>query len=151
VKVGPEAGDVARRIFQWAESNDLRIAYGRGSQDGSFQPGLDDESGYLFPFVVYTYGGVEIPFMCLLRFPQAPFDRLEKRKELQTRLTAIDGIAIPDDRLEKRPSFQLTALVGPGALEGPFSRSWSGRSTRLVALGPVALRGRCNGRECVRT
>jgi len=116
-KVGREAGDVARRIFHWAESNGLRIVYGRGSQDGSFQPGLDDETGYLFPFVVYTNGAVEIPFMWLLQFPQAPFDQLEKRKELQARLNALEGVALPDDRLEKRPSFPLAELARPNALD----------------------------------
>ena len=98
----------------------MRIAYGRGSQDGSFQPGLDDESGYLFPFIVYTYGAVEIPFMWLLRFPQAPFDRLEKRKELQARLNAHAGVSIPDDRLEKRPSFALAELARPNVLDRFF-------------------------------
>jgi hypothetical protein len=115
-KVGPEAGGVARRIFEWAEPRHLRIAYGRGSVDGSFQPGLDDETGYLFPFVVYTNGAVEITFQRMVQFPQAPFDRPDKRKELQTRLNAIDGVAIADDRLELRPSFPLAALVPDGAL-----------------------------------
>jgi hypothetical protein len=116
-KTGPEAAAVARRIFQWAEDRELRIAYGRGIVDGSFQPGLDDETGYLFPFVVYTSGAVEIQFQWMARFPQEPFGKEEKRRELQGRLNQIDGVTVPEDRLEKRPSFPLQVLEAPGALD----------------------------------
>jgi hypothetical protein len=116
-KTGVETAAVAHRIFEWAEANNFRISYGRGVNDGSFTPGLDDETGYLFPFVVYTNGAVEVPFQWLARFPQEPFGDEEKRRELQARLNDLDGVALPDDRLEKRPSFPLRALVAPGALE----------------------------------
>jgi hypothetical protein len=111
---------VAQRIFDWAEEKRLRVGFGKGINDGSFQPVLDDETGYAYPFALYTNGAVEIPFQWMLRFPQKPFDRLEKRKEFQVRLNALEGVALPDDRLEKRPSFPLQALVAPGALEAFF-------------------------------
>jgi hypothetical protein len=117
VKTGQETAAIAQRIFDWAETNELRITYGRGTNDGSFTPGLDDETGYLFPFVVYTNGAVEVQFQWLARFPQEPFGAEEKRRELQARLNQIDGVTIPDDRLEKRPSFPLEALVAPPSLE----------------------------------
>jgi hypothetical protein len=116
-KTGRETAAIAQRIFDWAETNKLRITYGRGTNDGSFTPGLDDETGYLFPFVVYTNGSVEVQFQWLARFPQEPFGAEEKRRGLQSRLNQIDGVAIPDDRLEKRPSFPLKVLAAPGALE----------------------------------
>lgn len=116
-KTGAETAAVAHRIYQWAEANKLRITYGKGVNDGSFTPGLDDETGYLFPFVVYTNGAVEVQFQWLARFPQEPFGDEKKRRELQARLNEIDGVALPDDRLEKRPSFPLRALVVPGALD----------------------------------
>jgi len=115
-KRGPAEVAAAERILNWAESEGLRVAFGRGSQDGSFQPGLDDETGYLFPFVVYTYGAVEVTFQRMIQFPQKPFDELEKRQDLQARLNGIDGVLIADDRLEKRPSFPLAVLADEASM-----------------------------------
>ena len=46
-----------------------------------------------------------------------PFADEAKRKELAQRLTAIEGVAIPETALNKRPSFRLGILTGSGNLE----------------------------------
>lgn len=39
-----------------------------------------------------------------------PLNTLEKRKEIQRRLQEIDGVVIPYERIEKRPSFDWKNL-----------------------------------------
>jgi hypothetical protein len=68
-----------------------------------------------YPFILYTYGKVEIQFLTLLRRP--PFDRDEMREELRSRLNAIPGVDLPPDRLARRPTFELKALYAEGALQ----------------------------------
>lgn len=75
---------------------------------GSFQAGLDNKTGYLFPFALYTNGRIGVQFKWMLRRP--PFDSLEKRKEPQAKLNAIAGIHIPDDAIEKKPPLPRSAL-----------------------------------------
>jgi hypothetical protein len=114
-KRGKNEADVAAKIFDWAERRgDLRCWFGKGRSDGSFQAGLDNDTGYLFPFALYSYGRIEIQFQWMLRRP--PFDDPAKRQELQARLNALNGVAIPDEGLEKRPSIPLAALADDAAL-----------------------------------
>ncbi|MCP4157403.1 MAG: hypothetical protein GY757_57360, partial [bacterium] len=40
-----------------------------------------------------------------------PFSDLGKREELFNKLNAIDGIAIPREKINKRPSFNLEVLL----------------------------------------
>jgi hypothetical protein len=101
-KRGPAEAATAERIFRWAEKRgDLRMWFGSGTRWGSFQAGLDNNTGYLFPFALYTNGRIEVQFMWMLRRP--PFDSLEARKALQAKLNAIPGIDIPDQGLERKP------------------------------------------------
>ena len=135
-KRGKAAGDVARRVLEWAERRDLRLWFGSGQKDGSFQAGLDDASGKFFPFALYTYGRVEVQFQFLLR--RAPFNAHERRVELQQRLNVIPGVEIPDEGLGKRPSISLEALTDESALQAFLSAmDWAfeqaragGRQTR---------------------
>jgi hypothetical protein len=112
---GTAEADVARRILEWVDRRgDLRLWFGSGQKDGSFQAGLDDASGYLFPFALYTYGRVEIQFQWMLRQPS--FDAHHRRVELQQRLNAIPSVEIPDGSLQRRPSIPLAALASDGAV-----------------------------------
>lgn len=115
-KRGQAEGDVARRIFGWAVGRgDLRLWFGSGQKDGSFQAGLDNASGYLFPFALYTFGRVEVQFQWMLRRP--PFDQRQRRVELQQKLNAIPGVRISDDSLEKRAAIPLEVLTDGSALD----------------------------------
>ncbi len=109
-------GDVARRLFDWAvRRGDLRLWFGSGQKEGSFQAGLDNASGYLFPFALYTYGRIEIPFQFMSRRP--PFNQLDRRVQLQQKLNAIPDVDIPVGSLDKRPSIPLTALASDQAFQ----------------------------------
>jgi hypothetical protein len=131
-KRGKAEMEVARQVLEWAEGRgDLRVWFGSGQKDGSFQAGLDDASGYLFPFAVYTYGRVEIQFQWMLR--RAPFDAPELRVALQQRLNAIPGVEIPDGGLDKRPSIAFAALIDDEALEVFLSAmDWSFEQARAA-------------------
>jgi hypothetical protein len=131
-KRGKAEMEVARQVLEWAERRgDLRVWFGSGQKDGSFQAGLNDASGYLFPFAVYTYGRVEIQFQWMLR--RAPFDAPELRVALQQRLNAIPGVEIPDGGLDKRPSIAFAALTDAKALEMFLSAmDWSFEQARAA-------------------
>jgi hypothetical protein len=106
---------VAKQIFDWVDRRgDLRSYFGSGRKDGSFQAGID-QPVRLFPFVLYTYGRVEIPFEYMRR--REPFADAERREALRVRLNAIASVEIPPDTLDKRPSIPLALLIDDRALE----------------------------------
>jgi hypothetical protein len=111
---GEPAEAVARRILEWANTRGLRTWWGQGKQDGSFYPGYDGRSGRHLLFSVWTNGSVEIQFQHM-KYP--PFNEDRMRMDLARRLSAIDRVSIPEDALKRRPSFKLSLLVQPGALE----------------------------------
>jgi hypothetical protein len=48
---------------------------------------------------------------------RSPFDQSAKRAELQAKLQVIPDVSIPDDSLERQPSFPLNTLENPDALK----------------------------------
>src|SRR5262249_10155919 len=116
---GASAAAAAQAIMTWAADHEPQLRVWFSSHEtGSFMPGLDLPGGpYLFPVAIYAGGEVEIQFQRMIGRPQPPFDRLDKRRELQERLNTINGVAIADDRLNKRPGFWLSALATEEARE----------------------------------
>jgi hypothetical protein len=110
---GSKAVDLAKRLMEWSAKQGMSDWFGSGQKDGSYSPVLREGPG-CWPFILYTYGRIEIQFQNLSRRP--PFERADLRKELQVRLNAIPGISIPDARLELRPSFPIAAVFGDPAL-----------------------------------
>jgi len=106
---GAQAADVGRRIFDWVDARgDLREYFGAGAKDGSFQAGYWDKPRYLWPFVLYTYGRVELQFQHIAKRP--PFDDPALREELRTKLKAIPGVELPPIAEARRPSIELSVL-----------------------------------------
>jgi hypothetical protein len=105
---------VARRLLDWANTHGLRVWWGQGKNDGSFFPSYLNRFGQHLLFSVWTYGTVELQFQHMKR---PPFSEAEKRKELAHRLSAIEGVSIPEASLNKRPSFKLGILARSGNLE----------------------------------
>ena len=114
---GSKAVQIAQAILRWSEERHLYNWYGRGQQDGSLTPGLKQDNG-CYPFVLYTYGSIGMQFQSLSR--RSPFDQPAKCAELQTKLQTIPGVSIPDDSLERQPSFPLNTLENPDALKTFF-------------------------------
>jgi hypothetical protein len=114
---GPDEAQVARDILEWARTNLPRFTWGTGKQHGSFIPVLDHKGMSNYPFVIYTYGRVEIQFQ---HMKARPFDDETKRLELLRRLNEIEGMDIPADKITKRPSIPLSALRSAAALKQFF-------------------------------
>ena len=99
---------VAHKILEWAESNQLRIWWGKGQLDGSFFPMLDDRGTTHWLMSVWTYGGLEVQFQMMQTKP--PFSFEAKRLELLHRLNTISGVEIPPDGMTRRPPVSLSTL-----------------------------------------
>jgi len=105
---GAEKAVAARRILDWAQERKLRIWWGQGIQDGSFFPMIDHNGGGHSLVSVWTYGRIEVQFQWMKM--QLPFDDIQRREKLRTRLNEISGITIPADGVDRRPSFSLAVL-----------------------------------------
>lgn len=101
--------EVAEQIIQWANNKGLRFWWGEGAQNGSFFPVLDHENDAYTLFSLWTYGSVEIQFQ-YLKTHNPYYERKEHRLELLQQLNAIPNVSIPEDGIERRPSFQISFL-----------------------------------------
>lgn len=110
----PEGLDVAHRLLDWARRK-VSIWWGEGARMGSFLPTAERNDVRVPLFAVYTYGRVEIYFQHYANRP--PFDQEFKRRELWQRLTAISGVDLPEDSLNRRPAFPLEALASESAMQ----------------------------------
>lgn len=108
---GPEECAIARELLDWSSAQGAEIWWGRGRQMGSFGPVFLPSGPRVYPFVVWTYGQVELQFQWLVSKP--PFDRQDAREALRQRLSAVLGFEIPTDKTEKRPSFPIALLADP--------------------------------------
>jgi hypothetical protein len=67
----------------------------------------------MWPVGIYPVSGtVEVVFQYLKT--RSPFDDTEQRRELLNRLNKIDGIDLPEAKLELRPSFPLSVFAEHG-------------------------------------
>lgn len=99
---------VAQKIVNFMRPHVGYFWFGKGTKDGSIFPMLPNRTTR-WTFCIWTSGGIEVQFQYIKNTP--PFDDLGLRKEFQSRLNQIKGVAIPDDRLEKRPSFRVQLLL----------------------------------------
>ena len=112
---GTDQEKVARKIYDWAADQGLRIWWGRGRKDGSFFPMLDYRGEKHFSFSVWTSGGVEMQFQHMVSRP--PFSDPSHRLAIVHRLNQIDGVTIPEEAIHRRPSMSLSVLSDPAALK----------------------------------
>ena len=104
---GPDAVRAGRDLFEWAAKRGLLAWWGRGNVYGTFVPVLDVAGRRHYPIAIWTSGSVGIQFQ---HMNQPPFDAVELRKDLLTRLNQIPGVAIPEDSISGRPSLPLSDL-----------------------------------------
>jgi hypothetical protein len=129
---GSEIAGVGERIFAWVESRgDLQTGFGSGTRDGGFQAGYWENERYLWPFVLYTYGRVEIQFVHIAKRP--PFDDVALRDELRSRLMSIPGVALPAVADAKRPGIDLSLLVGDGVDVFTATMDWAFEQANVAA------------------
>lgn len=100
--------NAAQYLLAWATPKMTRMYWGTGKHMGSFVPILNHLNRDHQLFAVWTYGTVEIYFHWYAGKP--PFESEAKRRELLTKLNAIEGISIADDAITKRPNIPLSVL-----------------------------------------
>lgn len=108
--------DPAKKILDWAMLHNkiTRVWWGEGTVLGSFVPIIDIGGKSHQLFAVYTSGVLETYF-AFYKY-KAPFDSIEKRKDLLNRLNQINGVKLPEEGIEKRPSIPLSIFNNPEAL-----------------------------------
>jgi hypothetical protein len=114
-KCGQAHREVLDRVLAWADDRGLRYLYGHGAVDGSVQAGVDDGARRIFPFVIYTNGYVELPFMRMADHP--PFSDPALREQYRDRLATLEGFDLAADATTRRPSVPMEVLIGAGRLE----------------------------------
>ncbi|AXG81290.1 GmrSD restriction endonuclease domain-containing protein [Streptomyces paludis] len=89
------------------------LEYGRHDETSCFpmlDAGTASKEHRLWPMALYPVTGVvEVVFQYLK--DRAPFDDTEHRRQLLRRLNEIDGIDLPESKLELRPSFPLQVFA----------------------------------------
>jgi len=105
----------ARRILEWARLNVTTIYWGQGSTMGSFVPIVVHKGTKHQLFAVWTVGSIEVYFFWYAS--KAPFDSMEKRRELLDRLNEIDGVSLPPDAISKRPNIPLRVFGNVKAMD----------------------------------
>lgn len=92
------------------------LDYGRHEETSCFptlDAGTSTRPHLLWPLGLYPVSGtVEVVFQYLK--DRAPFDDSENRRELLQRLNQVDGIDLPEAKLELRPSFPLSVFAEHG-------------------------------------
>lgn len=105
---GKEVEKITRKVIHQIEPKVTRLWYGQGKKTGSIIPVIDRKEYSNQLFAIYTYGRIEIYFQYLKMKP--PYDNDLKRKELLNKFNSIDGINLPENKLDKRPSFEIRDL-----------------------------------------
>ncbi|MET8009546.1 DUF262 domain-containing protein [Streptomyces sp. NPDC005271] len=92
------------------------VNYGRYEETSCFpmlDAGTSRRPHLLWPVGIYPVSGtVEVVFQYLKS--RTPFDDTEQRRELLIRLNKIDGIDLPEAKLELRPSFPVSVFAEHG-------------------------------------
>ena len=107
-KRGENEVKVAKKLLEWGKANTSYIWWGKGKITGSFIPILKFKEDWTSVIAVWTNGIVAIQFGTMLLRPG--FDDESKRKEMQMRLNAIEGVYVPDDLISKYPSIPLSSF-----------------------------------------
>ncbi|MEU9304581.1 DUF262 domain-containing protein [Streptomyces sp. NPDC048269] len=92
------------------------VTYGRYEETSCFPMldlGTSRRPHVMWPVGIYPVSGtVEVVFQYLKT--RSPFDDTEQRRELLNRLNKIDGVDLPEAKLELRPSFPVRVFAEHG-------------------------------------
>ncbi|MET7377918.1 DUF262 domain-containing protein [Streptomyces sp. NPDC005526] len=112
----PEAYDGVMAALDFWRRQGGYVNYGRHEETSCFpmlDAGTSRRPHLLWPIALYPVSGtVEVVFQHLKT--RSPFDDTEQRRELLHRLNKIDGIDLPEAKLELRPSFPVHVFAEHG-------------------------------------
>ncbi len=98
----PSNYDIYKKIFDESSQLFNDVWWGTGTKYGSFIPNLRINKLFIQLFAVHTNGTIEIQFQHLKT--KQPFDNVELRRELYTRLNSALNIKL--DNMEGRPGIK---------------------------------------------
>jgi hypothetical protein len=107
--------EVAERLLRWAAGHGMRIWWGRGEKQGSFAPTPIHNGRSVFLFDVWTTGKLYFRFDYLRR--HAAYGSPEARTELAARFSAITGIELPVNAIDRSPSLFLGSLASQATFD----------------------------------
>lgn len=111
----PAEVDAVLRVIRAWEDLGGEVSYGTAATTSCFLSSRAPMKGTIWPVAIYPDGSIEVVFQYLATRP--PFDDLQKREELRTRLNKIAGVDIPTSKLALRPSVKFSAIATPAGLE----------------------------------
>ncbi len=114
-RCGTDAVAPALRLYEWGNTAPNSVLWGKGNVTGSFVPYLMHNGRQHQHFAVYTNGAVELYFSWYRRKP--PFDDDSMRLQLLRKLNEVEGVSVPEDALNRRPSIPLPTLAVSASLE----------------------------------
>jgi hypothetical protein len=100
---------LAEELVVFAEQNSTRLGWGTGAQDGSCFPILENNGIEYYPYILWTYGRVEI--QCKWMRLRAPFTDDTCMSEWAQRLNEIPRLNIRPEDWSRRPAFDMDALA----------------------------------------
>lgn len=112
---GADAARVGRELIDWARSKDWHDWWGKGAVNGSFRPWFEHAGRERWPLALWTEGSVEIGFSDMAEGPA--FGDVELRREFLRRLNEIEGVSIPEDKIDGAPTIDLNLLASDEALD----------------------------------
>lgn len=114
-EASPAEVDAVIHVIRTWESLGGAVTYGTAKLTSCFLISRAPAKGSIWPVAIYPDGYIEVVFQYLATRP--PFDVLQKREELRSRLNRIAGIDIPASKLALRPSVRFSSISSPGELE----------------------------------
>ncbi len=105
---------VGSQIFNWAKKNTSRLEWGGNADRGAFAPISEQDTGKCQLFVVTSNGWVELNLASYKK--HSPFDQPEKMARFFEKLSAIDGLGLPAEALEKKALLPFSTFTSPARL-----------------------------------
>lgn len=114
-EAAPAEVDAVIHVIRAWEGLGGAVSYGTSKLTSCFLISRAPAKGNIWPVAIYPDGYIEVVFQYLATRP--PFDVLQKRDELRSRLNRIAGVDIPTSKLALRPSLKFSSISSPGGLE----------------------------------
>jgi len=118
IDFGEPEVSIARKIITWSKVNMPSDWWGEGTKMGSYIPGIDHKGQWHQTIGVWTNGYIEIQFQYMKNDP--PFDREDLRLEYLNRLNQIEGVNLPPDSIDLRPSIKMNLFADEKKLDQLF-------------------------------
>lgn len=114
-EAAPVEVDAVIQVIRTWEGLGGEVNYGTSTLTSCALISRAPDKGWIWPVVIYPDGFIEVVFQYLVTRP--PFDVLQKRDELRTRLNRIADVDIPASKLSLRPSVKFSTISNASGLE----------------------------------